>query len=157
MIKPLLPKTAWLIPILLFTAAYAQAQDSTAHQYRQDSTAYRYSQDSVIKITVVPQGKYSSILYTANGKVLTKQELIARIQLYDLSASEYQKYRNSKVGMLVWGRRLHRLSHRSRPRGQSIEPGGTLHTRRDRSIRPDHGIGHRHHRKPALRPVYSKI
>ena len=94
MIKPLLPKTAWLIPILLFSAAYAHAQDSTA---------YKYSQDSSIKMTVVPQGKYSSILYTANGRVLTNQEIITRIQLYDASASEYQKYRNSRVGMLVWG------------------------------------------------------
>ena len=52
MIKPLLPKTAWLIPILLFSAAYAHAQDSTA---------YKYSQDSAIKMTVVPQGKYSRV------------------------------------------------------------------------------------------------
>ena len=94
MIKPLLRRTRWLIPILLFSAACAQAQDSTA---------YKYSQDSSIKITVVPQGKYSGILYTANGKVLAREELITRIQLYDASASEYDKYRNSRTGMLVWG------------------------------------------------------
>ena len=94
MIKPLLRRTRWLIPILLLSAVCAQAQDSTA---------YKYSQDSSIKITVVPQGKYSGILYTANGKVLTREELITRIQLYDASASEYDKYRNSRTGMLVWG------------------------------------------------------
>ena len=35
--------------------------------------------------------------------MLTNQELIARIQLYESSAIEYDQYKNSRVGMLVWG------------------------------------------------------
>ena len=89
MIKPLL--------ILLFLLTVATGTKA------QDSSLYNYSHDSTIKTTVIPNGRHPTILYTANGKQLSKQDLIDRFLLYEPSATEYQKYKEAKTGVLIWG------------------------------------------------------
>lgn len=71
-----------LISILLATAVFAQ-----------DSTHQISSADSAIKVSVIQQGRYSTLLYTINGMPLTQSTLESHLMGYAPAAQELQEYK----------------------------------------------------------------
>jgi hypothetical protein len=70
--------------------------------FSQDSLRSGLSQDSSIRATLVQGGRYPNLVYSANGQVLDRQEIIARLRLYDEAADELQSSRDARAGMVVW-------------------------------------------------------
>ena len=66
-------------------------------------SASGFAQDSLIKISVVGHGRYSHVIYTSNGQLLSRNDIRDRLLLYDASAEEYAQYKTSKTMVFVWG------------------------------------------------------
>ena len=67
--------------------------------FSQDSLRLGLSQDSLIRATLVQGIKYPNLVYSANGQVLDRKEIVARLRLYDEPADELQKSRDARAGM----------------------------------------------------------
>ena len=52
--------------------------------------------DSSIKATVMPQGKYSTMLYTVNGEPVTKTTIENLLLSYPSSSVEYKSYKKQR-------------------------------------------------------------
>jgi hypothetical protein len=83
---------------LLLTTCCARSQDSLQSH---DTLRSGISHDSSIQATLVQGHKYPSLVYSANGQILSHREILARLQLYPGPADELQKYRNGRTGLLV--------------------------------------------------------
>ena len=69
----------------------------------QDSSRHAPVGDSVIKATVVREGRYSSVLYTCNDMPLTKKSIEQRLLRYPEAALELQNYKQNRHATLFWG------------------------------------------------------
>lgn len=85
---------------LLCPLAFFLLTASCAHA--QDTPPSGISQDSAIHATLVQGHKYPTLVYSANGQILSNREIIARLQLYPEPADELQKYHNGRTGSVVW-------------------------------------------------------
>jgi hypothetical protein len=86
-------KHLFLLVLLWLTACSA---------FSQDSTQSKLSQDSSIKATLVQGYKYPSLVYSANGQVLERREIMTRLRLYEEPAEELQRSQNARTGMVAW-------------------------------------------------------
>ena len=71
--------------------------------YSQDTLPSGISRDSSIRTTLVRGYKYPQLVYSANGEVLNRREIISRLALYPEPTDELQKYRDAQGGMIAWG------------------------------------------------------
>ena len=81
----------FLFALLLFGPLLIQAQKSTL-----DS-----KNDSLIKVNVVQNGKYSSVLYTLNNEELSNSDLKSILKTYPKSADELKKYYGQRTTVLI--------------------------------------------------------
>lgn len=70
----------------------------------QDSAIPKPVYDSVIKVTVVPNGRYSSVLYTTSDNIpLSPKGIEQRVIGYTPSAQQFEKYTSAKHSVLIFG------------------------------------------------------
>jgi hypothetical protein len=46
--------------------------------------------------------RYTHHVYSANDSIIHHREIMTRLRLYDATAGELRRYRNSKAGFFVW-------------------------------------------------------
>jgi hypothetical protein len=83
---------------LLLLAAFWLASGSA---FSQDSLHTGLSPDSSIRATLVQGYRYPRLVYSANGKVLDRREILARLRLYEAPAGELERFKNARTTMLV--------------------------------------------------------
>lgn len=79
--------------ILLFITSCAHSQDSLQSALGRDSS---------IRETLVQGPKYPCLVYSANGEVVGRREIVSRLELYSEPAEELQRFRNSRGGVFAW-------------------------------------------------------
>jgi hypothetical protein len=87
---------------LLLAGSCAYSQDNLRSGLSQDILRPGLSQDSTIRATLVQGIKYPRLVYSANGEVIGRRGIVARLELYTEPAGELQKYRDANAGFCVF-------------------------------------------------------
>lgn len=57
--------------------------------------------DSSIKVNIIPNGRYTSVLYTFNNEELSKARLYSILNTYSISAEELNKYKRQRTASQI--------------------------------------------------------
>lgn len=57
--------------------------------------------DSSIKVNIIPNGRYTSVLYTFNNEELSKERLYSILNTYPASAEELNKYKGKRTASMI--------------------------------------------------------
>jgi hypothetical protein len=87
---------------LLLAASCAYSQDTLRSGLRHDTLRSGLSQDSSIRATLIQGIKYPRLVYSANGEVIGRRGIVARLELYSEPAGELQKYRSANTSFCVF-------------------------------------------------------
>lgn len=75
---------------------------AAACAFSQDSIQSNLSQDSSIRPTLIEGNKYPRLIYSANGQILSNQDITARLRLYPASTAELERSRDARTGVVIW-------------------------------------------------------